>query len=741
MDQPKATIDYVRLLRRVVTTRWRIVLGVFLAIAVPTIAWTFLGTENTYEASATLFLLPEKGAPGFLPQFMNPEVHVFYHAILRSRSLAQGVVEALPKESRDELSRRLGVRDYVLVAMNQLRRWRGQEVVVFSPTELAVGELQEARTTFNIAKDGTVTITATALSPRVAVDLANTYVEVLLSRSSGFARQQARGTRELLDTLLTQAKSNQAEAEGALRKIQVQGGAVKLPDESRVDLQRLTQLETALADVQVSREIAQSRLRYLKGDRKSGRESVPEPMTDSPVQALRERLSQLEAKLASLDEKYTEQHPLVQAARAEVQEAQNRLKSVLQGQQTPRPAGAPALKPLETAQLSKQMADLEVEIISLQTKEDGLQQRIARLKKSMSAMGTREQEYAGLARTAETQTKVTEMLAEKLATARMSEQSQIQGIQVIDLAALPRQPSSKRPLRLVLLGLFGGLGLGIGAAVLREHTLQLIETEIELASATGLPVLGSIPMARPPRDAPEGEPLPTVFVATHDPHSLPADACRAIRTAIDCHSLDSPLRTILVTSAGPHEGKTTVLLNLALAFVESGRRVLMIDADLRRPSIHRALEVPNEGGLADMLQKGEVWPEGFRGVAPGLELLPSGIKSRNPGALLSARYMTKLLEHARERADLVLIDSPPVVAVSDCLPLAAQVDGVVLVARFGATQRRNVIRAKDLLEKAGARVVGVVLNGLSTRETRRYYAEYSEYIGAMKPRGRKGRRA
>src|SRR5262245_17488460 len=100
MEPSKATTDYVRLLRRVVTKRWRIVLAVFVAVAVPTVGWTLLATEHTYEASATLFLLPEKGAPGFLPQFMNPEVHVFYHAILRSRSLAQAVVEALPKESR-----------------------------------------------------------------------------------------------------------------------------------------------------------------------------------------------------------------------------------------------------------------------------------------------------------------------------------------------------------------------------------------------------------------------------------------------------------------------------------------------------------------------------------------------------------------------------------------------------------------------------------------------------------------
>src|SRR5207249_11110598 len=121
----------------------------------------------------------------------------------------------------------------------------GGEVVVYSPTELALRELQEARMNFTIARDGTVTITAVAFSPRVAVDLANTYVDVLLSRSSSFARQQARGTRELLESLMTQAKTSQGDAEEALRKFQAQGGgAVKLPDESRVELQRLGKLET-----------------------------------------------------------------------------------------------------------------------------------------------------------------------------------------------------------------------------------------------------------------------------------------------------------------------------------------------------------------------------------------------------------------------------------------------------------------------------------------------------------------
>jgi succinoglycan biosynthesis transport protein ExoP len=269
--------------------------------------------------------------------------------------------------------------------------------------------------------------------------------------------------------------------------------------------------------------------------------------------------------------------------------------------------------------------------------------------------------------------------------------------------------------------------------MLREHASQVIETEPDVAAASGLTVLGSIPIASAATAAAAAEEsTPMIFLATQSPHSLPADSCRAIRTTIDCQSLglDHRIKTLLVTSPSAHEGKSTVLLNLALAYVEVGRRVLVIDADLRRSSLHRAIGVPNEGGLADMLEKGAAWPEGFRGVATGFDFLPSGVKAANPGGLLSSGQMAKLLEQARERADLVLIDSPPVLAVSDCLSLSTQVDGVLLVTRFGMTQRRSLVRAKDMLAKVGARVVGVVVNGLSARETRRHYAEYNHYVGA-----------
>ncbi|PYN16904.1 MAG: hypothetical protein DME05_06850, partial [Candidatus Rokuibacteriota bacterium] len=577
------SIDYLRLVRRVVVHRWRIIVAGFLVVVVPTVALVTLSTENLYEASVTLFLLPEKNDPPFLREFTSPEATAVYIVLLKSRSLAQAIIEALPKESREELTKRVLFRDYLLTATNSLRRLTGGEVVVYSPSELAIRELQEARMNFNIARDGTVTITAVAFSPRVAVDLANTYVDVLLSRSSSFARQQARGTRELLENLMTQARSSQGEAEEAMRRFQAKaGGRFKLPDESKGELTALAQIESQIGDLQVTREIAENKLGYLKGEKVR---PISAPASSDPsTQSLQERLTQLETKLAALSEKYTDQHPSVQTTRAEIQETQERLASTLQPRQTPRPGGtATQLKPIEAAQLSKQMAALQVEVVSLQAREEVLQQRAARLRRSLSTMTAREQEYSGFMRTVLTQAKLTDLISDKLTAARISEQSPIRSIHVIDLASLPRQPSPKQPLTLMVMGLLGGLALGVSAATVREYVVQVVETEQDVAHATGLPVLGSIPVAERSesasgREVAPGDDLPMLFVAGNDLHSLPADACRAIRTALDCQSLDKPLKTLLVTSPGAHEGKSTVLLNLGRAFLETDRHLLMIDA-------------------------------------------------------------------------------------------------------------------------------------------------------------------
>jgi len=729
MDQPAAPrVDALRLLRRVAVNRWRTLLLGLLAVAVPTLGWVFLFAPHMYEATATLFLVPSKEEPPFMREFIASDANALYLVMLRSRSLAQAVVDSLPRESREELIQQQLLGDYTLLVMNRVRRFLGKDVIVYSPQEMLVRELREARMSFAIPKDGTVHITAVAFHPRVSTDLANSYVEVLLARTAATAREQARMTRELIGNLVAQALGSQLEAENTLRKFhEERGGGLDLPEHAKLELKKLAELEGALSDLQANKEIAQARLAFLRGEpQRTGK--LPPGSADIVVQPLRERLAGLEAKLAALGEKYTDDHPRVRATQTEIQEVQERLRMALETRQAGKlPLGSEAM---ERAIQGRQMAALEVGVMSLNAKEEGVKHRIARLKRSLSALSSQQQEYSGLTRSVETQRKLVGLLSEKLMAARINEQGYIRSVRLIDQAAIPREPSPKQRMKVLLLGLLAGLGLGGGVAALRESAYEVLETEEDVVRASGLPVLGSIPRARRVRRARSGEDGPVNFLERGGIVSLPAEACRTTRSALESQGAGRSLRTLLITSPGAGEGKTTVLLNLGWAFTERDGRLLLVDADLRRPSLHRALNVPNELGLADMLQDGARWPAGCRRLSERCDFIPSGTKISNPGALLSSGRMGQFLHRAREQADVILLDSPPILAVADNLALTALVDGIVLVVRSGQTRRRSLIRAKLQLEKVRARIVGVVVNGLSPKETRRYYAEYTHYLAS-----------
>jgi capsular exopolysaccharide synthesis family protein len=302
---------------------------------------------------------------------------------------------------------------------------------------------------------------------------------------------------------------------------------------------------------------------------------------------------------------------------------------------------------------------------------------------------------------------------------------------VIDLATLPMAPSSSPVTKRILLGILLGLGIGMGLATLIEYFNQPIETEEEVAELTGLPVLGWLPLAEVGRVKNGRAHEPLNFVEGPALRALPAEGCRSIRTSLESLSRQRPLHTVMLTSPGPREGKSTIVLNLGWTFWELGHRLIMVDADLRRPSLHRALRFPAHTGLVELLTGAASLEQVQRPIKPDFSFLPAGAtKGANPGSILSAEKIRNFLEIVKDRADLVLFDSAPVLAVSDNLILASMVDAVILVVRAGHTQRRDLLRAKDQLEKVGAPIVGIVLNEVSPRDTRRYYSRYADYYGA-----------
>lgn len=209
-------------------------------------------------------------------------------------------------------------------------------------------------------------------------------------------------------------------------------------------------------------------------------------------------------------------------------------------------------------------------------------------------------------------------------------------------------------------------------------------------------------------DKPTSSALPKL-VALQEPRSPAAEAYRTLRTNLRFSSLDRPLRTILATSTAPDEGKSTTIANLAVTIAQAEQQVILVEGDLRRPTLHTLFNVPNDEGLTSlMLQDGGELPLQPTAV-PGLMLLTSGPLPPRPADILGSRRMEQVIEMLKERADIVLFDTPPVNAVTDAAVLATKVDGVLLVFRSGVTRRDHARDARKLLEKVNAHIVGVVL--------------------------------
>ena len=278
---------------------------------------------------------------------------------------------------------------------------------------------------------------------------------------------------------------------------------------------------------------------------------------------------------------------------------------------------------------------------------------------------------------------------------------------LIDAATPPGAPYEPNTMRTVTLALVVGLLIGLGAAFLVDYLDTSIRDEDELTAATGLPNLAVIPQVPSAERAIEGH------IVTRDaPQSPGAEAYRALRTAIKFMSLDRPIHSILVTSARPGEGKTTTATNLAVVAARSGQRVLLIDCDMRKPQAHLFFGLPNDVGFTSVLlgevslQEAAQFPKGEGKLA----VVTSGPLPPDPSDLLSGDTTHRALDKVRQDVDLVVLDSPPVLPVADPAILAAMVDGVIVVAAAGSTDRRQLARAVARLEQVEAPILGTVLN-------------------------------
>ena len=211
------------------------------------------------------------------------------------------------------------------------------------------------------------------------------------------------------------------------------------------------------------------------------------------------------------------------------------------------------------------------------------------------------------------------------------------------------------------------------------------------------------------------------LIALRDPRAPASEAYRTLRTNIQFSSLDKPLHTLLATSTAPDEGKSTTLANLAVTMAQAEQRIILVDCDLRRPTLHTLFGLANEAGLTSMILAQEDAPPLQETGVPGLSLLASGPLPPRPADILGSRRMEAEIARLRAEADIVLFDTPPVIAVTDAAVLATRVDGVLLVFQAGKTSRERARRAREILEKVKANIVGVVLNNAEVEQGYGYY--------------------
>ena len=216
-----------------------------------------------------------------------------------------------------------------------------------------------------------------------------------------------------------------------------------------------------------------------------------------------------------------------------------------------------------------------------------------------------------------------------------------------------------------------------------------------------------------------------MLIVEKQPKSIPAESYRSLRTNIQYSSFDKEVKRILVTSSEPGEGKSTTAGNLALAFSQDEKKVLLIDCDLRKPSIHKKFRISNNIGLSDVVIDSSKFSKAVIHHTEYLDVLPSGKIPPNPSELLGSKAMENLLNELQKHYDLIILDTPPVHAVTDAQILSTKVDGVVLVVRAERTKKDSVVSAKASLEKVNANILGVVLNG-GERSSGKYYYYYAD---------------
>jgi succinoglycan biosynthesis transport protein ExoP len=406
----------------------------------------------------------------------------------------------------------------------------------------------------------------------------------------------------------------------------------------------------------------------------------------------------------------------------------------------------------KVAQLNSQLKEIDAQILNETRKvagkihgqymaalqrENMLHDALEKQKQEANKLNESAIQYSILKRDLESNRQLYEGLLEKMKEAGVSAGLKSNNFRIVDLARVPTSPIEPNIPRNLIFAFMLGLTSGIGLAFMLEGLDNTVRTTEQAQMISGFPPLGMIPLGS--KTAREGAASKRLILASSNeavelithvrPQSQMAESYRALRTSLLLSHLGAPPKVIMVTSALPREGKSTTSINCAVVLAQKGVRVLLIDCDLRRPSIHKTLGMGPRSGLSNVLT-GSVTLKQAITVAPtlpNLDVLPAGTPPPNPAELLASTNMRDVLAELREKYDHIVLDTPPTLSVTDAVVLSPRADAIVLVIRSGSTTKQALRRSRDILMHVKARVSGVLLNAVDLSSPDYYY--YYEYQG------------
>ncbi|MGE0109171.1 MAG: GumC family protein [Bdellovibrionales bacterium] len=556
------------------------------------------------------------------------------------------------------------------------------------------------RNRLNVYNDGmslSINVSFESGNPDQAAEIANAVVdEYLVDQLEAKYEVIARANSwlsERLGSLRQKVEVSEKAVEDFRQKknlIQVEGSTLSSKQMQEINIQLIearAEASQAVARLRNARELVQSG---------AGIEGSSDVLSSSLIQRLREQEATVQRKAAELSSRYGDRHPTMIKMQAESLDVKGKIQEEVQ----------------------KILKSLEGEVNIARAKERQLDADLRKLEQKAGTEMKSSVQLRQLQREADANRTLYENFLNRFKQNSEQQDMQLPDTRVIARADVPLSSSFPQPWLFFLVGGFIGGALGLLYAYLSEFLDQGFRTAPQLEEVIGVPVIGQVPFLR---DLPKQK-KPEDYVVDK-PLSAYSEALRTVRTAIHFSNVDNPPKSVMVTSSGPGEGKTTFCLSLARSLATAGNRVLLVDADLRRPRIARTLEIPANGKDLSALLTGRCkFKEAVRhdpSVA-GLHVLPAFGKAPNAQDLLGSQHMAKMIEAWSNAYDLVVIDTPPILAVSDAAMVARVVDTSLFLVKWAETSRDAVMQALHQLQSLDCRIAGAVLNQINMNELASY---------------------